>query len=68
MYHRIADHLNTNNILIDEQFGFRTGHSCEAQLVSVVEDIQLALDNTSQVDMISLTLEKRLIQFRITDS
>ena len=50
MYHHIAEHLNTNNILIDEQFG--------AQLISVVEDIQLAMDNTSQVDMIFIDFRK----------
>ena len=49
MYHHIAEHLNINNILIDEQFSFRAGHSCEAQLISVVEDMQLAMGNTSQV-------------------
>ena len=58
MYHHIAEHLNTNNILIDEQFGFRAGHSCEAQLISVVEDIQLDMDNTSQGDMIFIDFRK----------
>ena len=59
MYHRhIAEHLNTNSTLIDEQFGFRAGHSCEVRLISIVEDIQLAMDNTSQVDMIFLDFRK----------
>ena len=58
MYHYITEHLNTNNILIDEQFDFRAGHSCESQLISVVEDIQLAMDNTSQVDMIFIDFRK----------
>ena len=58
MYHHIAEHLNTKNILIDEQFGFRAGHSCAAQLISVVEDKQLAMDNTSQVDMILIDFRK----------
>ena len=35
-----------NNILMDEQFGFKAGYSCEAQLISVVEDIELAMDDT----------------------
>jgi len=39
MYHHIVEHLNNNNILINEQYGKRAGHSCEAQLISVVEDI-----------------------------
>ena len=58
MYHHIAEHLNINNILIDEQFGFIAGHSCEAQLISVVEDIQLAMYNTSQIDMIFIHFRK----------
>lgn len=58
MYHHITEHLNTNNILIDEQFGFRAGHSCEAQLISVVEDIQLAMNNTLQVDVIFIDFRK----------
>jgi len=58
MYHHIAEHLNAKNILINEQFGFRAGHSCEAQLISVVEDIKLAMDNTSQVDIIFIDFRK----------
>ena len=58
MYHHIADHLNTNNILIDKQIGFRAGHSCETKFISVVEDIQLPMDNTSQMDMIFIDFRK----------
>ena len=58
LYHHIAEHLNTNNIVIHEQFGFRAGHSCEAQLISVVKDVQLAMDNTLQVDMIFIKFRK----------
>ena len=57
-YHHIAEHLNINNILINEQFGFRAGHSCEAQLISFIEDIQLAMDNALQVDMIFIDFRK----------
>jgi len=58
MYHHIVEHLNDNNILINEQFGFRAGHSCEAQLISVVEEIKLAMDRTSQVDIIFIDFRK----------
>jgi len=34
------------------------GHSCEAQLISVVEDIKLAMDNNSQVDIIFIDFRK----------
>jgi len=58
MYHHIVEHLNNNNTLINEQYGFRAGHSCEAQLISVIEDIKLAMDRTSQVDMIFIDFRK----------
>jgi len=58
MYHHIVEHLNNNNVLINEQYGFRAGHSCEAQLISVVEDIKRAMDRTSQVDMIFIDFRK----------
>ena len=54
LYHHIIEHLNTNSILIDQQFGFRSGHSCEAQLISVVEDIHLAMDHSHQVDVANI--------------
>jgi len=49
------EHLNANNILINEQFGFRTGHSSEAQPISVVEDLKLAM---IQVDIIFIDYRK----------
>ena len=52
------DHINTNSILIDQQFGFRSGHSCETQLISVAEDIHLAMDHSHQVDMIFIDFQK----------
>ena len=52
------EHLNTNSILIDQQFGFRSGHSCESQLISVIEDIHLAMDQSHQVDVIFIDFQK----------
>ena len=48
------EHLNVNNT---NQFGFRSGHSCEAQLISVFE-IQAARDCRYQVDLILLDFRK----------
>jgi len=58
MYHHIVEHVNNNNIIINEQFSFRAGYSCEAQLISVVDDIKLAMDRTSQVDIIFTDFRK----------
>jgi len=35
MYHHIVEYLNNNNILINEQYDFRAGHSCETQLLRI---------------------------------
>jgi len=50
------EHLNANNILINEQFGFRTGHSCEAQLISVVEDLTAVFQMSGNVFEVMLLL------------
>ena len=40
------------------QFGFRVGHSCEQQLISMIEEIQSAMDYRRQVDVIFLDFQK----------
>ena len=41
-------------ILNDFQHGFQPGHSCQAQLISIIEEIQYALDHHHHVDIIML--------------
>ena len=54
----IMEHLNANRILDTNQFGFRVGHSCEQQLISMIEEIQSAMDCWHQVDVIFLDFQK----------
>jgi len=49
-------HLEANQILNNYQYGFRPSHSCEAQLISIVEE--LALDHHQQVDLLMLDFSK----------
>ena len=49
-------HLNSNNILIDNQHGFRSHYSCAAQLISLVEDLMYAMDHQKQTVVILLTV------------
>ena len=58
IYHSIMDHLNQNNILIENQHGFRANHSCVTQLITLTEDISLALDHHKQIDIILLDFAK----------
>jgi len=43
IFHSIMDHVQHHNILIDNQHGFRSGFSCQTQLISLIEDIYLML-------------------------
>ena len=56
LYHTITEHLNTYQILSDKQYGFRSNHSCETQLLSIVEELQLAMDLHLSVDLIFIDL------------
>ena len=40
MYNRLFKHRTKNNLLFDEQFGFREGHSTEHALIELVNRIQ----------------------------
>jgi len=54
LYTSIMSHLCEHQILSEQQYGFKQGHSCETQLINVVEDVQWALDQQKQVDLIML--------------
>ena len=54
----IMEHLNANRILDTNQFGFRVGHSSEQQLISMIEEIQSAMDCRHQADVIFLDFQK----------
>ena len=58
IYHNIMNHINNNNILIENQHGFRANHSCVTQLLTLTEDISYALDHRKQVDVILLDFAK----------
>ena len=58
IYHSIMNHLNQHNVLIENQHGFRSQHSCVTQLITLTEDISYALDHQKQTDIILLDFSK----------
>ena len=56
--HNIMNYFESNHILNDYQYGFRSSHSCQAQLISIIEELQLALDCHHQVDLLMLDFSK----------
>ena len=54
----IAKHLAGNNILIEQQHGFRQRFSCETQLISAINDWAKCINSRSQTDVILLDFSK----------
>ena len=51
-------HLNLNNILNSLQHGFRDKHSCETQLLALVQELASGVDSNKQTDMAILDFSK----------
>ena len=54
----IMGHLDQYNLLSDKQHAFRKWHSCETQLITVINDWAKILDKKGQVDTFILDFEK----------
>ena len=54
----LMKHYDMHNILSSKQHAFRKNHSCDTQLVSVLDDWASALDKNKQVDVFILDFEK----------
>ena len=54
----MAKHLFLNNILVDQQHGFREKFSCETRLISAIHDWAKGINFPSQTDFILLNFSK----------
>ena len=52
------DHLENNTLLNERQHAFRKQHSCETQLVNVINDWATSIDECKQTDIFILDFEK----------
>ena len=55
---QLMDHLDSQNILHENQHGFRAKRSCESQLLMTTDDISKSLNSGNQVDMAILDFSK----------
>ena len=55
---KVIEHLNDNNLLAEEQHGFREGRSCLSNLLTTLEDWTSILDNRDCVDVAYLDFSK----------
>jgi hypothetical protein len=51
-------HLEKNRILTSRNHGFRTGHSCETQLLTTMKDLLATYDTGHQTDIVILDFSK----------
>jgi len=58
VYTQIMKHLETEKIIINEQFGFRPRHSTVAQLMRITELFALEINKKRHAAMILLDLQK----------
>ena len=58
IYSNIFEHLDKYNILCNHQHGFRTGHSCETQLLITLDDLAYNLNSGFQTDLVLLDFKK----------
>ena len=54
----LMKHLEDNNILTDLNHGFRSGYSCESQLLVTMEDLLQGYDSNTQIDCAILDFSK----------
>ena len=54
----IMNHMESNNLFTNHQHGFRSGRSCQTQLLEVIEDWTFNLDGKNKMDIIYLDFQK----------
>ena len=55
---QLLDHFDNNNLLIKQQSGFRSNHSCETALNLLIEHFKRALDNKLVIVAVFLDFKK----------
>jgi hypothetical protein len=55
---RLLDHITTNSILVNEQYGFRTRYSTELATFSLMNNILTAMNNNLKIGGIFCDLQK----------
>ena len=66
MYNRLINYLDVNNIIVDNQYGFRKEHSTYMALLKMINDITNELENKNYSLGVFIDLSKAtrlIIQF-----
>ena len=57
-FHEMMSHLDSNQVLVNYQHGFRKKLSCETQLICTAEEIARSLDKGEETDLIIMDFSK----------
>ena len=58
VYNQLFDFVSENKLLSDNQFGFRSRHSCTDALLSIQRNILINLNNKKKVCILSIDMKK----------
>ena len=58
IYNQLYDYFNNNNLLAEQQYGFRAHHSTELAAVKLVDYINIQMDNGKIQENIYLDISK----------
>jgi hypothetical protein len=58
IYARLLDHITTNSILVNEQYGFKTRYSTELATFSLINNILTAMNNNLKIGDIFCDFQK----------
>ena len=55
---QLENYLENNNILTDHQSGFRSNHSCETAIQTVIDDWKLLVSEGKMIGVIFMDLKR----------
>jgi len=58
----MVKYLESYQILLNSQHGFRKGHSCITKMLTILETVTKCLDDGKNIDIIFLDFAKALIR------
>ena len=61
LYNQLHEHFNSNNLLAEQQYGFRTNHSTEYAVVKLVDTISKEIESGSTPTALYIDLSKAFV-------
>jgi hypothetical protein len=58
VYNRLTEYLSNNNLLVENQFGFRKGYATDDAIFKLINEILKALNNKMKAGSVFCDLEK----------